>query len=139
MSGAQFLDGALARNFLLGGRACLTLVSAKTSKRFTYRIVQKHKDFPHFVSVLTGPENTRDYSFLGTIFRKEEYAHGRKSRISSSAPCAQALTWALRYLLQGVLPPQCEVWHDGRCGRCGRMLTVPESVSLGVGPECAKR
>ena len=31
-----------------------------------------------------------------------------------------------------------EVWHEGRCGRCNRALTVPESIASGIGPECAK-
>jgi len=26
-----------------------------------------------------------------------------------------------------------------RCGRCGRVLTVPESVESGFGPECIGR
>lgn len=36
------------------------------------------------------------------------------------------------------LPEQIEVWHEGRCGRCGRRLTVPESIANGLGPECIK-
>lgn len=30
-----------------------------------------------------------------------------------------------------------QVWHEGRCGRCGRKLTVPSSIETGLGPECA--
>jgi hypothetical protein len=30
-----------------------------------------------------------------------------------------------------------DVHHEGKCGRCGRKLTVPESVKSGFGPECA--
>ena len=32
-----------------------------------------------------------------------------------------------------------QVWHEGRCGKCGRKLTVPESLTSGLGPECAGR
>jgi hypothetical protein len=32
-----------------------------------------------------------------------------------------------------------KVHHEGRCGRCGRTLTVPESIESGIGPECAKK
>lgn len=32
-----------------------------------------------------------------------------------------------------------EVWHEGSCGRCGRKLTVPESIANGLGPECAEK
>jgi hypothetical protein len=27
--------------------------------------------------------------------------------------------------------------HAGKCGRCGRKLTVPQSIETGIGPECA--
>ena len=30
-----------------------------------------------------------------------------------------------------------EFRHEGRCGRCGRALTVPESIDTGFGPHCA--
>jgi hypothetical protein len=33
----------------------------------------------------------------------------------------------------------CEVYHEGRCGRCNRKLTVPESIETGLGPECASK
>jgi len=32
-----------------------------------------------------------------------------------------------------------EIWHEGRCGRCNRKLTVPASIALGIGPECGQR
>ena len=38
---------------------------------------------------------------------------------------------------KAALPKTVEVWHEGICGRCGRKLTVPESVERGLGPECA--
>jgi hypothetical protein len=31
-----------------------------------------------------------------------------------------------------------EVWHEGKCGKCGRALTVPSSILTGIGPECSK-
>jgi hypothetical protein len=37
------------------------------------------------------------------------------------------------------LPGGYKIHHEGRCGKCGRLLTVPESVETGIGPECAKR
>jgi hypothetical protein len=32
-----------------------------------------------------------------------------------------------------------ELWHEGRCGKCGRALTVPESIESGLGPVCESR
>ena len=36
------------------------------------------------------------------------------------------------------LPEVIEIWHEGCCGCCGRRLTVPASVELGYGPDCAE-
>lgn len=31
------------------------------------------------------------------------------------------------------------VWHMGRCAKCGKALSVPESIATGFGPICAKK
>jgi len=35
------------------------------------------------------------------------------------------------------LPDVIEVWHEGCCAQCARRLSVPASIELGYGPECA--
>ena len=30
------------------------------------------------------------------------------------------------------------VYHVGKCGRCGKKLTDPESILTGLGPSCSK-
>jgi Family of unknown function (DUF6011) len=136
---AKFVTAAVAIQFILAGRARFTLVSGKTGQRFTFRVTQKDATSPHFVGVLTGQDNESSYSFLGIIFGGKAYRQGRKSPISPEAPSAKAFAWAWGYLARGEMPPSCEVWHEGRCGRCSRVLTVPSSVELGFGPECASR
>jgi hypothetical protein len=91
-----------------------------------------------FVSVLTGSDNVSDYTYLGQILRQPQprYEHGRKSRIGDGAPSAKAAQWFLSRLFGGGDTSDVEVWHDGSCGRCGRDLTDPLSVSRGIGPEC---
>jgi len=125
--------------FMLAGNALFTLENAETGNRFTFKVRKPDETKPHFVSVLTGGDNERDYSFLGTIFDGGKYRHGRRSKISAAAPSAKAFDWLLRQLsLRRDLPPQVRVCHCGKCGRCGKRLTVPESVDTGFGPECIK-
>ena len=136
----QITDGTFARTFALAGKARITLVSARTGQRFTYRIALGKADgSPHFVALLTGSDNDSDFQFLGTIFPDGGYRHGKRSRIGQDAPSAKAFAWAWSYLMTGRIPANLEVWHEGRCGRCGRALTVPESIESGLGPECAGR
>jgi hypothetical protein len=142
MESRQITDANHALTFALAGNARLTLVSKKTGQRFTFRIRQPQertgvKMPPHFVQLLSGPDNGSDYHFLGTIFNGAEFRHSYKSRIGATAPSARAWSWFWPRLVLGNLPSSLEVWHEGRCGRCGRALTVPESIERGIGPECA--
>lgn len=145
MSNEGQINGAeQALKFALAGDARLTLVSRKTGTRFTFRVAQKRDEDkrpvgPHFVSVLTGSDNTRDYTFLGSIFDRALYRHGRKSRVGADAPSTRAFAWVFDRLAKGQLPEQVEIWHEGRCGVCGRPLTTPESIATGIGPVCAER
>lgn len=141
----RLMDGAQARKFVLGGNARVTLVSVKTGTRFTFRVRAKNFPIPKgeaaappwFVALLTGRDNNSDYTFLGTIFEDNSYRHSHKSRVTPDALSAKGFAWAWAYLAKGELPPGCEVWHEGTCGRCGRGLSVPESIARGLGPECA--
>lgn len=136
---AKFQTAAVALQFLLAGRARFTLVSEKTGTRYTYRITQKDATSPHFVGVMTGSDNESSYTYMGTVFEGTTYRHGKKSHLSPEAPSSKAFAWAWGYLAKGQMPPSCEVWHEGRCGRCGRALTVPESIESGIGPVCESR
>ena len=126
--------------FVLAGNATFTIVSCKTGRRFTYRVQQCHdKASLYYVSVMTSPDNDANYSYLGTVIKTDvprlsTYRHGVKSKIAESAPSAGAFYWWWKHKGHA----QIQVWHEGRCGRCNRKLTVPESIANGIGPECMK-
>ena len=79
--------------FILAGNAVFTVENTATGNRFTFKVRRPDDDKPHFVSVLTGPDNEHDYAFLGTVFTPERYHHGRRSRIAQDAPSARAFEW----------------------------------------------
>lgn len=151
----RITDPQDALGYILAGNATLTLVSAKSGARFTYKVKKAKEergsafDFqapldadtrPWFVSLLNGPDNVGDYAYLGILKATAPgMIHTRKSCASERAPSFVAFDWAIRQLRAGRLPDALEVWHEGRCGRCGRRLTVPESVASGIGPECATK
>jgi hypothetical protein len=73
------------------------------------------------------------------IFNGNDFRHGRpeKTRITPEAPSAQGFAWLWRNLHDNnKLNEQVEIHHEGKCCRCGRKLTVPRSIELGIGPEC---
>lgn len=142
---AELRDPVQTVEFMLAGNAYVTFQSRKTGTRFTYHVTQAKSRpgdmyaSPHFVSVLVGPDNNASYKFLGTIFNRRGYAHGKRSPIGRRADSAIAFEWIWSKLMRGEMHPKLSVWHEGRCGRCGRRLTVPSSIETGLGPECARR
>lgn len=147
MNESQLVSAESALTFILAGNSTVTLVSKKTGTRFTYRVRVAKSDTDaqsdlYFVSLLRGPNNENDYSYLGRIAKGRVYI-GRKipkpGDVSRGAPSALAFDYMWQHLERGNIPPLLEIWHEGRCGRCNRKLTVPESIAAGIGPECATK
>lgn len=136
----KFTTAAEAKAFALAGNATLTLVSVKTGTRFTYRVRASDDGSVHFVSLLGGPDNEADYRYLGRISRDIFHAGRRNPKpgdVGFDAPSSRAFAWTWQALVKDLLPATLEIWHEGRCGRCARKLTVPASIASGFGPECA--
>lgn len=141
-------SATVAKGFILAGNAYFTVRSKKTGTRYTYRVSRaacsrcKRLDcqcwkYPaYFVALLTGPDNTGDYSYLG-ILRENAFQLTRASKMNDASLPVRAFRWVWDALAKGAYPGNVEIWHEGRCGRCGRTLTVPESVERGIGPDCA--
>lgn len=128
---------------MLAGHALFTIKKTTTEGRFTYKVSIPEDTKPedatiHFVSVLTGSDNTSDYSYIGFI-KNGQFVWGKKSHIGINAPSVEVFRTIFNFIsVNNYIPNKIEIWHEGKCCRCGRTLTVPESIESGVGPECAR-
>lgn len=141
--------GPVSRAFILAGRAIYT-VSNPQGIRYTFKVSKVENDptsrwyradapNTYFVSYLAGPDNTADYVYLG-ILNPRTYGIQltKASRVQAASQVYRVAQWALNKIWTGDLVPKgYGIVHAGRCGRCGRLLTVPESIRTGFGPECA--
>lgn len=147
MNEARLQNVQAIRQFITAGDATITLVSRKTGTRFTYRIKAQEKegqippieDRRYFASVLTGADNETCYTYIGMLNPALRLNRTKASKLSFDTPSVKALTFLLVCLYHSGLPHAFEVWHEGKCGRCGRKLTVPESIANGIGPTCASQ
>lgn len=139
-----FKDIKTFLQFMVAGNAHFTLVSKVTGDRYTYRVQVKYDDngrpvTPMFISLMTGKDNVTSYT---------PFAHARnnirnarmngKSKLPTSNKGVRGFFWLIRNLDSSKLLEQMEIFHEGRCGKCNRLLTVPESITSGFGPECIK-
>jgi hypothetical protein len=126
------------RAFMGAGHAIFTIQSVPTGKHFTYYVARKGAAL--FARVLTGDDN---YDYLGVVYLTTGLLLPTSaSRYRAGAPSFDALAWFLRVLAKtphDQIPKDVIFRHAGKCGRCGRTLTHPESLDTGLGPECSGR
>ncbi len=124
------------RTFVKAGHAVFTIANSQTGNRFTFKVTQCQDRDLWFVSVLRGPDNESDYTYVGAIVG-HTFRLTRGSKVGQDAPSYRVFRWLHQYIESTVdLPASVSVYHEGCCGRCGRRLTVPESILQGFGPEC---
>lgn len=124
--------------FVLAGNATITLQSGATGRHFTYRI-KKYKDQNvYFIRTLRGPDNENDYTYIAAYYPARNRLHISKQWYGMPEDTWPPSVRAINYLFEHLhdKPERLHVFHEGRCGRCGRLLTTPESIQSGYGPEC---
>jgi len=149
------------KEFVMAGKSIFTLeiphewaAEHDCNAHYTFKVVLKEgndgsngkpkSDDIYFVNLLSGPDNGSDYSYMGVLNKGTgNVVLTRASKITKECMSYRLLNRLLANLWAGteqkILDAGFDVHHEGRCGRCGRKLTVPESIKTGLGPECAGR
>lgn len=94
----------------------------------------KLPDGAQVASYLMGPMNESDYQRFAWILGDQVKVWKRFREDSRISDAIHALisgdfeSYGMAYALE-----------SGNCWRCGRLLTVPESIERGIGPDCASK
>ena len=136
-------------NFFRGGNAIFTCHNDKI-EHYTFKIRKPRKKRPD------DPEKP----FFAFVSKKEGFVYmgiynpetnivtlTPKSPLYRTPDCRElkVLNWGMRVVAEGeeklkeIRAKGYNIHHEGRCCSCAKQLTTPESVSLGIGPECLKR
>lgn len=141
------------KKFFTAGRAVFTIQVPKdfvelykTNPHYTYRIrlkEEKDQQPKWFVDLLSGPDNVNSYTYMGRMNPETgNVVLTKKSKITSDAWSYRILRRCLARIFEDkpkkITKAGFDVKHEGMCGKCGRRLTVPESIDTGLGPICAK-
>ena len=139
-------------DFMLGGNATLT-VESRSGKHYTYKVKRAkdrddgpaHAPLRWFVNLLSGPDNTGDFTYIGLLEQRDGYRLNFRltsaSRLGKNTAPVAGFAWLVRNIVDENEKKlgQARVFHEGRCSRCNRKLTDPVSISTGIGPVCAGR
>ena len=117
-----------------------TVRSKKTMKDFTFRISQvPFKGYPYLhVKVEKG---YMEFGYMGYfrdgVIVKKDKNTGKTEVVNT--PAGNAVSWLLRKLKEGKfteLEQNIQLFHIGKCLKCGKALTDAISITSGFGPVC---
>lgn len=126
------------KEFVKGGNATFTIKNDKTNVRYTFKVKKANKDDIFFVSSLYGSNNECDYNYMGIITKQGVYKLTKKSHVKPDSTVNRAFAWFWNKIKfnNPSFPESFHFYHEGRCAKCGRKLTTPESIERGFGPVC---
>lgn len=144
-STTEFTLGNVTKRFVLAGNAVFTATSV-TGAHYTFKVKRVdpregsyYKTAAYFVSLLTGSSNMSDFTYMGQLAPNTgEVRLTKKSNYTKDSTPFKVVNYVFGLLWREMpLPAGYDLQHEGKCGRCGRRLTHPESITSGIGPECS--
>lgn len=87
-------------------------------------------------------DEKKNWIYMGMVIGSD-FIRTKSSKVPPNSVSFRSFKWMfdlLPYWERGIDQyPYVEVRHEGRCGRCGRPLTDPDSIKRGFGPECIQK
>ena len=137
----QISDIQKIKDFIFAGKSIFTIESQDSGVWYTYKMnVAKKNENLYFVSVLRGTDNLSSYSYMGLVIKEGDnykFTLTKNSKYKIDATCVKAFGFFFTNITRNFIHPKMNFYHMGYCGRCGKALTVPDSVERGLGPYCA--
>ena len=138
----RITDKEEIKRFVLSGKAIFTIMNASTGVRFTYKFKQNKNDskvFWVYMLCMSNNEDDKSYKFLGGFSMEKGFINSDKAQIKGTLG-VRAINWFCKQIKNDTLQKheKLRFFHLGKCGRCGKTLTTPESIKNGLGPECKK-
>lgn len=117
----------------------VTVQNTASGKHRTFRIRTqpdnaKFAPGQRILALLTGSDNNTSYTQIGWVQPSGAITLWPKFRTEGYNKLIDVLLRIDYWQNRGF-----KYMYEGRCCRCFRRLTTPDSVTAGIGPECAKR
>ena len=133
-----------AISFMLAGKAEFVLHSTKTNEDFKFLITRREsnsnkEEYVYFVNIVLAREKIyAGHIRFDTNTEEFIFTQGNKGQSSPKDRNVRTLMYVLNKLIRYESIDTLRVYHVGKCGRCSKRLTTPESILTGLGPTCSK-
>jgi hypothetical protein len=128
------------KKYILSGKAIFIVTNEKTGTRIKYKALKWYnnswkiglmvEDYLH--------RYCESFEFLGMIY-DGQFRVTEDSRFNEMSSIIIEFSRFWDNLSKHKIPEHIKIYHEGKCGCCGRPLTGPKSMVTGVGPVCVKK
>lgn len=124
--------------FMFAGNSIFTIVE-NNNNHHSYKIYRKKTDDGSKIYHLyLKKANKGTYSgYFKIVDKKLTFKHSSKYGVAPDNEDIKILEFVIHN--RNNLPDNIKVYHSGRCGYCGRVLTDPKAMDRGFGPDCWKK
>lgn len=150
---SSLLFAKVPAEFLFGGGSTFTVLNGNRDKSYTFQIDHAESKprqdggmWPEkwFCKLLTGSDNTSDYTLFGWVDRRTgKITLTQKTKFTRETEPVRVLEFVTTWAIQGKeMPGGIVVQAPTHCGKCGRLLTAPRERNPywpWLGPECGKK
>ena len=136
----QIVDSSILHRFMLGGQATLILL-APSGTYHTYCIdrPKNQGQFPDDVRFVYCLHQGKKF-YLGMI-EGDEFRLTAHSRFLPESEVVKGAYYLMKLAANQLLlsSTKMQVFHTGKCARCGRSLSGAKALSWGFGKKCLQR
>lgn len=136
MADSVAVGGAIHKGFF-------TVQSPLDAKHRTFRVKTSAKSGKTVIGILTGSNNLSDYTWFGYLvgtevrfWKNPRYGY-ETFGVTMPIGNAEVLECVAAILNDANGAGLRFATEYKNCSRCGKVLTVPESIEIGMGPECS--
>ena len=131
----------VAKQYILGGKGVVTLESPSgIHHTYHFKRPQNPNNFPEDIIFVYAVHQQQKLFYVGMI-ENGAFRLTTNSRFLNDTPIVRGARYIMRMIDEPDLMNKTEMklYHEGVCSVCGRKLTSPKSISIGVGPKCLRR
>ena len=142
---AELLGSERVKNYVLGGNGVVTLTSDVSGEHHTYSFQTPNnnpyadKKFDDDVIFIRTLADSDVWIYVG-MYKGGRFKLTAKSNFKIDSPTVKGIAYIFKMILNpDYADERMHLLHEGICCKCGRPLTNPESIELGIGPVCAEK
>lgn len=139
-SSCELIGNEIIKNYLLGGKAVVTLESP-SGEHHTYAVNQPNSPdiFPDGTFFIYCQIDSGLWLYVGMIEDRYSFRLTRASNWGYDSKIVKGARYIVRMMNGLPYDSRMKLYHAGVCSVCGRQLTTPKSIKLGIGPKCRKK